>query len=358
MQHAIIHRYGPAADVLKLEAMKMPELRKGQILIRQHATSVNPIDCRMRKGYGRVALSRMRGFELPLVLGRDVSGVVAAVAPDVKGLAVGDAVYGVPAAKAQGAYADWVVSTPADVVHKPRSLSFTEAAALPYVACTVWDALVAKAGLTADNARGKKVFVQAGAGGIGSFAIQLLKAWGAQVATTCSKDQMESVHALGADVVIDYQVEDYATRLSNCDVALETVGGALEEKTLGILRKDGKGRFTTLIHPLLANFDESGLVVGAVRNFRQFNQNRARAKKRGVGGYYWSTFKSRPEALIAVRELVERGQIRPHIDRMFELKDLAAAHEYCELGKANGKIIVRMASGESSIPAESHVAKS
>lgn len=348
MQHAIIHQYGPASEVLKLEAMRTPELRKGQVLIRQHATSVNPIDCRMRKGYGRVALSKMRGFELPLVLGRDVSGVVADVAPGVKGLAVGDAVYGLPAAKAQGAFAGWVVSTPADVVPKPRSLSFTEAAALPYVACTVWDALVAKAGLTADNARGKKVFVQAGAGGIGSFAIQLLKAWGAEVATTCSKDQMESVRALGADVVIDYQAEDYAARLSNYDVALETVGGPLEAKTLGILRKDGKGQFTTLIHPLLANFDESGLVVGAARNFRQLSQNRARAKKLGVGGYHWATFKSRSEALIAVRELVDSGRIRPHIDRMFEWKDLAAAHEYCELGKANGKIIVRIASDESS----------
>lgn len=347
MQHAIIHQYGLAPEVLKLEEMRAPELRKGQVLIRQHATSVNPIDCRMRKGYGRVALSKMRGFELPLVLGRDVSGVVAAVAPDVKGLAVGDAVYGLPAAKAQGAFADWVISTPADVVPKPQSLSFTEAAALPYVACTVWDALVAKAGLTADTAEGKKVFVQAGAGGIGSFAIQLLKAWGAQVATTCAQDQMESVHALGADIVIDYQSEDYAARLSDYDVALETVGGPLEAKTLGILRKDGKGQFTTLIHPLLANFDESGLVVGAARNFRQFNQNRGRAKQLGVGGYYWATFKSRSEALIAVRELVESGRIRPHIDRMFELNDLAAAHEYCELGKANGKIIVRISSGES-----------
>ena len=347
MQHAIIHRYGPAAEVLKLEEMGAPELRRGQVLIRQHATSVNPIDCRMRKGYGRVALSRMRGFELPLVLGRDVAGVVAAVAHDVRSLAVGDAVYGLPAAKAQGAFADLVVSTPADVVLKPQSLSFTEAAALPYVACTVWEALVSKAGLNAENARDKKVFVQAGAGGIGSFAIQLLKAWGAHVATTCSKEQMESVHALGADVVIDYQAEDYASRLSNYDVALETVGGPLEEKTLGILRKDGRSRFATLIHPLLPNFDKYGLLAGAARNFHQLSKNRRRARKLGVGGYYWATFKSRPEALIAVRELADRGRIRPHIDRTFELKDLAAAHEYCELGKANGKIIIRICSGES-----------
>lgn len=192
------------------------------------------------------------------------------------------------------------------------------------------------------------MFVQAGAGGIGSFAIQLLKAWGAYVATTCTKAQMESVYALGADLVIDYQAEDYATKLSNYDVALETIGGPLEEKTLGILRKDGRGRFSTLIHPLLSNFDESGLLVGAARNLCQINKNRRRAKKLGVGGYYWSTYKSRSEALIAVRDLVDGGQIRPHIDRTFDLKDLAAAHEYCERGTANGKIIIRVSHDGSS----------
>src|SRR5690606_26032316 len=107
---------------------------------------------------------------------------------------------------------------------------------------------------------------QGGSGGIGSLAIQLLKSWGAYVATTCSTTHMKSVTALGADMVIDYTSEDYTRRLSNFDVALETVGGPLEEKTLGILRCDGKGAFVTLIHPILQTFDESGLVRGAILN--------------------------------------------------------------------------------------------
>src|SRR5690606_10977342 len=122
------------------------------------------------------------------------------------------------------------------VIHMPKShssqeaLSFEQAAALPYVTCTVWDALVTKAGLGPDSTRNKKVFVQGGSGGIGSLAIQLLKSWGAYVATTCSRAHMNSVTALGADLVIDYKSEDYAARLANFDVALETVGGSLEEK--------------------------------------------------------------------------------------------------------------------------------
>ena len=243
-------------------------ISKDEVLIRQHATSVNPIDFRMRTGYGRVIFSKKRGFELPLVLGRDVAGEVVKVGSKVKNLSVGDFVFGISATKAQGAYAEYVVSKAHEVTKKPASITFTEAAAIPYVACTVWDALVSKAGLTAENARGKKVFVQGGAGGIGSVAIQMLKAWGAYVATTCSEQQMISVRGLGADQIIDYGREDYSAKLSNFDVALETVGGALEDKTLSILRKDGKGKFVTLIHPLLKTFDDAGLLVGAVKNLR------------------------------------------------------------------------------------------
>ena len=206
--------------------------------------------------------------------------------------------------------------------------------------CTVWDALVTKAGLGPDNSKGKKVFVQGGAGGIGSLAIQLLKSWGAYVATTCSTANMKFVATLGADLVIDYTCEDYSHRLSKFDVALETVGGHLEEKTLGILRSDGRGVFVTLIHPILQTFDESGLVRGAVRNLSLFRKQKCHAKKHGVNRYYWSTFKPSNEALATVRHLVEQGQLQPHIDRSFDLANIIAAHQYCESGKANGKVVI------------------
>lgn len=342
MQAVVIHKFGPASVVLKMENIEVPDIGKGEILIRQHASSVNPIDLRMRAGYGRVLFSKMRGFTFPLILGRDVSGEVVKIGADVKTLSVGDAVFGVPAPKAQGAHAEFVVARQRDVVRKPASLSFTEAAAFPYVACTVWEALVSSAGLTAENARGKKVFVQGGAGGIGSFAIQLLKAWGAYVVSTCSGRNVDSVASLGADLIIDYEREDYAEKLANFDVALETIGGPLEEKTLRILRKDGHGRFVTLVHPLLQTFDESGLLMGAAKNLCAFAKRRRHARALGVSGYSWATFKPNPTALSNVRNLAEEARIRPHIDREFALKDIVAAHRYCEQGRSSGKVILRI----------------
>jgi NADPH:quinone reductase-like Zn-dependent oxidoreductase len=338
----MIRQYGAAADVLKTEEIEPPTICDDEVLIRQFATSVNPIDCRMRSGYGRVIFSKKRGFELPLVLGRDVSGEVVKVGAAVKTLSVGDAVYGVPATKAQGAYAELVVAKANEVVLKPQSLSFTQAAALPYVGCTVWDALVTKAGLNAETAAGKRVFVQGGAGGIGSFAIQVLKAWGAYVATTCNKAQISSVAKLGADFIVDYEKDDYALKLSDFDVALETIGGALEAKTLGILKTDGTSKFVTLSHPILQTFDQSGIVLGALKNIWQFSKNRRLAKRQGVGGYSWALFKPSPEALNAIRGLVEGGHLLPHIDRELALSDMVQAHQYCEQGKSNGKVIIRI----------------
>ncbi|HVL02637.1 MAG TPA: alcohol dehydrogenase catalytic domain-containing protein, partial [Dongiaceae bacterium] len=192
MKGVVIRQYGSAADVLNIENIGVPEPGRNEVLIWQHATSVNPIDYRMRDGYGRVLFEKMRGFELPLILGRDVAGEVVKTGSQVRDLQVGDAVFGVTSPKAQGAYAEYVISTPAHVIKMPKPpvyekpISFEQAASLPYVTCTVWDALVTKAGLGPDNSNGKKVFVQGGSGGIGSLAIQLLKSWGAYVATTCS----------------------------------------------------------------------------------------------------------------------------------------------------------------------------
>ena len=342
MKCAIINNYGPASQVFKIESVDTPDIHKDEILIRQHASSVNPIDCKVRDGYGRVMLSKRRGFELPLILGNDVAGEVIKVGSAVKNLDVGDAVYGVCGIKSQGSYAEFVVTSPDHVVHKPESLSFQQAASLPYVACSVWQALVGSAGLTSDNAKAKKVFVQGGAGGIGSFAIQLLKAWGAQVATTCSKADAERVKALGADHIIDYENENYSTMLSGYDVALETVGGPLEDKTLSILRKDGKGSFVTLIHPLLSEFDSAGLVGGGLKVAWQITKRKRYAKKLGLGGYHWAFYKPSKEALDTVNKLFETGKMVPFIDREFQLDEIVSAHEYWEQGKSKGKIVVRI----------------
>lgn len=342
MKCAIIYEYGEAQKVFKIENINLPSIGKKEILIKQYASSINPIDFRMRQGYGRVLLSKKRGFSLPLILGRDVSGVVVQVGTGIKNLKVGDAVYGCNAPKAQGAYAEFVIAREADVTLKPTSLSFLEGASFPYVACTVWDALVNKAGLGPENTKGKRIFIQGGAGGIGSFAIQLVKAWGGYVATTCRKHQIEKLSALGADLIIDYENDDYTARLSGFDVALETVGGVFENKTLSILRHDGYGSFVTLIHPLLINFDTYGLIKGGFTNLCEYLNKRSYARTLNVKNYYWSTFKPSKDALIVVSELIKENLLHSFIDKEFDLTEIKLAHEYCEQGNSKGKVVIRI----------------
>lgn len=343
MHCILINEYGQASEVLKYVEVATPTIGDDEVLVKQYASSVNPIDFKMRSGYGRVIFSKKRGFDLPLVLGRDVSGEVVLVGKSVTSFSIGDRVYGVPAAKAQGAYAEFVVSKESDITLKPALLSYAEAASIPYVACTVWDALVTKAGLTEQNSKGKKVFVQGGSGGIGALAIQVLKAWGAHVATTCSGKHVEAVLALGADVVIDYETQDYAAMLSNYDVVLETIGGKFESKSLGILRHDKQSVFVTLVHPLLKNFDDYGLFKGALVNLFDFSRKWIGAKSAGIGTYGWATFKPSKDALLAIKLLVETGKFRAHIDREFSLPEIAEAHKYCEEGRSNGKVILKIA---------------
>ncbi|MBC9228500.1 zinc-binding dehydrogenase [bacterium SPL81] len=344
MKSVVIHEYGTANEVLKIEQLPKPKIKKNEILIQQYATSVNPIDFRTRSGYGRVLFPKIRGFTFPLVLGRDVSGVIVEVGTAIKDFKVGDYVYGCNKTKAQGAYAEYVVVSVDDIAYKPASLTFNEAASLPYVICTVWDALVNKAGLNPENTKGKRVFIQGGSGGIGSFAVQLIKAWGGYVATTCSTNHVEKLSELGADHVIDYKKEDYSQVLSDFDVALETIGGTLESKTLSILRHDGHGYFTTLIHPLLRNFDDNGLIKGGLTNACEYLSKRNDAKALGIH-YSWATYKPNRIALNHVSELIEQGLIKPYIDCEFDLSEIAAAHEYCEQGKSQGKVVIRIHQG-------------
>ena len=340
MKCAVIQKYGKASSVLEIKNVDVPRPRKNEVLVRQHASSVNPIDWRMRAGYGRVLFTKIRGFELPLILGRDVAGEVVELGKGVRKFSVGEMVYGVSTSKAQGAYAEYVICSVNEVTQLPSSLSYEHAASFPYVACTVWDSLVTKAGLSEKNCRGKKVFIQGGSGGIGALAIQLLKSWGAYVATTCHQSNVESILKLGADKVIDYTSECYVSSLSNFDVVLETVGGSYEDKSLRVLRKDGKGVLVTLIHPLLTTFDELGMLRGAIKNVGQYLHQKSLAKSRCINRYYWSTFKPSQSALSTIKFLIEEGKIRPHIDRVFDLSEIAQAHEYCEQGNANGKVII------------------
>ena len=339
MQAVLINRYGNAQSVFKTSEVDKPTIKPDEVLVGIKASSVNPIECKMRSGYGRKIFTKKRGFEFPVILGNDVCGVIEAVGSKVTEFKIGDEVFTAPEVTGQGSYCEYRAIKAKYCVTKPSNLSFEEAATIPYVALTTWASLVTKAKLGPDNSRGKRVLVHGGSGGIGSFAIQLLKAWGAEVITTCSTAKVEKVKALGADLVIDYCQQDFTTIIDNCDVVFDTVGDDVEQKSLRVLKKNGKSYYVTLVFPALANIDQSGIFRGAIQSISAFLGKKKTFKKQGVN-YGWGMFKSNKEALTVVKDLIEEGKIKPAVGKTFPLVQLADAHTYAESGKGFGKIAI------------------
>lgn len=350
MKAAVIRNYGEASSVLEyVENHVQPQEGKGEVLVRLKATSVNPIDCRIRSGYGHRVFNKKRDSEFPLVLGSDICGIVERVGPNVSEFQVGDAVFAAPDFDGRGSYGEYRVLKAADCVSKPTAWSFLEAASIPYVATTTWVALVEKAGLDADTARGKKVLVHGGSGGIGSFAVQLLKYWGAYVATTCRASKVEWVEQLGADRVINYEREDFSEVLSDFDVVLDTVGGDNEAGSLRVLKKRAKGEsqpsseshYVSLVTPVLGNIDEFGFVGGGIRSAVTLLRKKRQYKKQGIR-FHWALFKSNAGALEEIRQLIESGNIKPTVDRVYALSHIVDAHHYIESGEARGKVVIEI----------------
>ncbi|MBT2452812.1 zinc-binding dehydrogenase [Streptomyces sp. ISL-43] len=339
MRAAPIGRFGAAQDVFEVvNDAPMPVPGDGEVLVRQRATSVNPIDCRRRAGYGHKLL-RLRGVSgFPLVLGNDVSGDVAAVGPGVSGLRVGDAVFGAKEPSTRGAYAEYCAVRAEDVVHKPDALSYAQAAALLYAFLSAWAAL-GDAGLGARNAAGKRIFLQGGSGGTGVVTLQVCKALGAYVATTAGPAGVDLCRSLGADEVINYRTQDFGRILSGFDAAVCLADDAEEDKMLSILRPGPGSGYGTLVHPLMRLVDEKGLVRGGLRAAATLHSRRL-AQARNRRSYGWSLFKPDRPALEMLAALAAEGKVRAVIDRTYPLEDIAAAHAYVERGRSKGKVVV------------------
>src|SRR6059036_1892484 len=209
MKAFILDRYG-SADCVRAGEMPDPELREDDVLVQVHAAGVNLLDSKVRDGEFKLILP----YRLPLILGHDVAGVVVKVGPRVRQFKLGDEVYARPDDFRIGTFAEFVPVKEASLALKPKGLTMEEAASIPLVALTAWQALIAKANLK----KGQKVFIQAGSGGVGTFAIQLAKHLGATVATTTGTANFELVKSLGADIAIDYQKDDFETILHDYDV--------------------------------------------------------------------------------------------------------------------------------------------
>ena len=231
MKAFILDRYGNN-DGVRAGEMPDPELRDDDVLVQIHAASVNPVDFKIRDGELKLILP----YRLPFILGNDLAGVVVRVGSGVRRFKPGDEVYARPDKDRIGAFAEFISIKEDAVAIKPKKLTMEEAASIPLVGLTAWQALIERANLK----RGQKVLIHAGSGGVGTFAIQLAKHLGAIVATTTSTANLDWVKRLGADIVIDYKKDDFETILHDYDVVLDTLGGETLEKSLRVLKPGGK----------------------------------------------------------------------------------------------------------------------
>jgi NADPH:quinone reductase-like Zn-dependent oxidoreductase len=338
------HRYGPAKEVLTVAEIDTPVPADNELLVRVRAASVNPIDTHVRGGYGRTLMEKKRGFDFPLTLGRDLSGTVEACGSKVRGFDVGAAIFAAPDPFRQGSHAEFIILKATEAFAKPLRLSFPEAASLPYAASTSWEALVNKAGLGPGRSAGKRVLVHAGSGGVGGVAIQMLKAWGAEVATTCSTRHVERVRALGADVIVDYTKADFAEELRDYDVVFDTLGvlqgPGFEPRSLRVLKRYGGAQYVSIVTPLLSTLDDNGLLKGLPKALWTLLTRKRRYRRDAGIGYHWAYFQPSSAAMQELQSLVEQGKIHAQVERSFALDEIVAAHEYQESGQATGKTMI------------------
>ncbi|CAL8317966.1 unnamed protein product [Merluccius merluccius] len=352
----VIDQYGTNEVLRVSDEIMTPTIHLAtEVLIKVEAASLNPLDISMRGGYGakllklrREPLSVMqKGSEFPLILGRDVSGVVVGCGSQVTHFAPGDEVWAAVPPWKQGSLAEYVTLNEYEVSHKPKSLSHTEAASVPYVAATALSALVNAAGLSRDNCSDKRVLITGGSGGVGTFSIQLLKAWGAHVTVTCSGNAEGLVRGLGADEVVDYTAGDVAAQLESTekfDVVLDNVGGGDTERwAVGLLRPWSGAKYVTLVTPLLHNADSAGLLEGVARSgCNLHNKAMQNLVSRGVF-YRWGFFAPDGPALDEVSVLVDAGKMLPVVQACFPFSQVPQAFQKVEQGHARGKTVIRVA---------------
>jgi len=301
-----IHRYGDAG-VLSLDDVPQPAYGDDDVLIRVVAAGVNPVDWKIREGYLKNAVPH----RLPLTLGWDVSGVVAAVGRSVRTFKPGDLVYSRPDIARDGCYAEFVAVRASEVAPRPSTISHVAAATLPLAGITAWQAIVETAQVTT----GQRVLIHAAAGGVGSLAVQLAKWRGAHVIATASAANADLVSFLGADEVIDYRRERFFERAQGVDVVFDTVGGQVQQDSWRTLKP-------------------GGLLVSIVDP-----PSEELARQRSVHAAF-IFIQPNAEILEQLGGLVDAGQVRPVVGAEFALRDAAAAHRLSQSGRARGKIVL------------------
>ena len=332
MKAFIVDRYGKNQS-LRAGELPEPALREDEVLVQVHAAGVNQLDFKIRNGEFKLILP----YRVPFVLGHDVAGVVTQVGSRVRQFKVGDEVYARPDDFRIGAFAEFVAVKEDSLAIKPNNITMDEAASIPLVGLTVWQALVEKANLK----KGQKVFIQAGSGGVGTFAIQLAKHLGATVATTTSAGNVALVKRLGADVVIDYKKDDFEKVLSDYDVVLNSQDAKTLEKSLSVLKPGGK--LISISGPPDPEFAEeikAPWFVKQVMRVLSFGARR-KAKRRNVS-FSFLFMKASGSQLRQITPLIESGAIYPVVDKIFPFASTNDALAYVESGRAKGKVVIKV----------------
>jgi NADPH:quinone reductase-like Zn-dependent oxidoreductase len=332
MKAVLSEQYG-GPEVMQLEDVAVPKAGPNGVLVRIHATSVNPIDWRLRQGMLRAIMPVV----FPVIWGADCSGVVEEVGNAVTLFGPGDEVYGFKDGRVaktyRGTYAEYAVLPENALARKPASLTHEEAASVPLAALTAWQALVMQGRLK----RGDRVLVHAGAGGVGIFAIQIAKAFGAYVAATASARNQDFLREMGADLAIDYQHDRLQDKVSGCDLVLDGVGESVWASSLAVMKRGGK------LMSLLAPIPREG--AGKLRFYGRAGSHMAAWIVRatlGVKRLQLTQAKPFGGELTKISALIEAGKVRTVIERMFPLQEIAAAHRLSETGHVRGKIVVKV----------------
>jgi NADPH:quinone reductase-like Zn-dependent oxidoreductase len=332
MKAFILDRYGKKSR-LRLGEMPEPELGNDEVLVEVHAAGVNVLDAKIKSGEFKLILP----YRLPLILGHDVAGVVVRVGPRVRQFKPGDEVYARPDDFRIGAFAEFIAIKETSLAIKPKELTMEEAASIPLVGLTAWQALIDQANLQP----GQKVFIQAGSGGVGTFAIQLAKHLGAFVATTTSTGNVDWVKNLGADVVIDYKKADFENILHDYDVVLNSQDSATLAKSLSVLKPGGK--LISISGPPDPAFgEESGAPWWMKSIMRLLSFGIRRKAKRNKVSFSFLFMKANGGQLREITALIDSGAIRPVVDQVFPFESTPAAMDYVETGHAKGKVVIKM----------------
>jgi NADPH:quinone reductase-like Zn-dependent oxidoreductase len=332
MKAIIAESYG-GPEVLELADIEIPHVGPNGVLVRVHATSVNPVDWKLRAGW----LSGYWKLRFPVIWGCDASGVVEQVGNSVTLLKPGDEVYGFKHGKVgetyRGTYAEYAVIPENMLALKPALLSHEQSAAVPLAAVTAWQSLVGKGRIKP----GSKVLVHAAAGGVGIFAIQIAKSFGAYVAATASARNHELLRSLGADEVIDYSQERIENKLTGYDVVLDGVGESVWNSSLKVLRPGGRLITLTIPTPhgpsgrLRFFFTAIAGVISAV----------SRSLLRGRA-FLMTQVKPRGGDLEKINVLIEAGKLKPVIEKIYPLEQIAEAHRESEKGHVRGKLVLKI----------------